>query len=146
MRTRWKILIVGVVLVVAAATLFAQVRPRMARPGGGFGHHGFVGFLLAEHLDLDDSQMAKAEEIRKFALDSMLELRSSHLEIRAAVREGKPVDSLADAQGQRVAELIKAGAAKWNDLRVSLRPDQLEKIDELRKWHESREPAGGLAP
>ena len=146
MRTRWKILIVAAVLLLAAVTLFAQARPRMAGLNGGFGHHGFVGFLLARHLDLDDRQMAKAEELRGFARESMLELRNSHQQIRAAVREGKPVDALADAQGRRVAELIKVGAARWTDLLVTLRPDQREKIDELRRWHEARGHIGGLAP
>jgi Spy/CpxP family protein refolding chaperone len=133
----------SVLWVVAAGALAAGLVFAQAPPTSGAPHltdrigarRGQRHKLMAGYLGLTDRQREKAKAIFETAHQSAQplrqELKQSRMDLRAAIRDGKPVDQLAAARGSLLGRLtaIRAGAAE--QFRALLTPAQLQKLQDL---------------
>jgi Spy/CpxP family protein refolding chaperone len=111
------------------------------RMGGHRGRRGspIVRYLLSEYLGLTDEQKEVVKEAMTAGREESREARKAMFEnrkaIRDAVKNGQPVDTLADEAGRLVAERIKAGAAKKAEVmtKLNLTPEQQEKIEKMHE-------------
>lgn len=116
------------------------------RIGGHSGRFGspVIKYLLSEYVGLTDQQKAVIEEAMTAAREEGREARKAMFEnrkaIRDAVKNGQPVEALADEAGRLMAERIKAGAAKKAEImaKLNLTPEQQEKIESLHERFASR--------
>ncbi len=113
----------------------------MARRHGR--HRGNWRQLMADYLNLTPGQQAKAKAIfgsaRESAQPIRQQLRDVRTQLRAAIREGKPVDQLAAQQGSLSGKLTAIRAGAMEQVRGLLTPDQVQKLDQL---HTQRQPKG----
>ncbi len=106
-------------------------------------HRGNWRQLMAGYLNLTPDQQTKAKAIfagaRESAQPIRQQLRDVRTQLRAAVREGEPVDQLAVQQGSLSGKLTAIRAGAMEQFRGLLTPDQVQKLDQL---HTQRQPRG----
>ena len=132
-----------VIIVTSLATLFAGTVVSTAVAQGGRGHgHGHKGInieRMAEKLDLSNTQLAEVRNIVDSSRDDVRQYRTSLKENRQQVRElmqadsvdGVALRSLADTQGDIVAELTVQRVQMMTAIRGVLDAEQQVQFDEL---------------
>jgi Spy/CpxP family protein refolding chaperone len=126
--------------------MFSQggIGPQHLRhPKGGFGK-GLVGYLLSEYLELTEAQKEVLKEAREVGRARMMEdvktLRANQRKIREAARSGLPVQTLAQEQGDLIAQMIVRHAERRSEIesRLALTEEQRAKVEKLEEHFRSR--------
>jgi Spy/CpxP family protein refolding chaperone len=108
----------------------------MGRGAGMHARGGAMGEVMAGYLGLTDAQKTQIKAIhqdaRTQAQPIRQQLRQNHQDLRAAIKTGGPVESLAAAQGNLIGQLTAIRAKSQEQVRKVLTAEQLAKLDQLQ--------------
>ena len=125
----------------ATGLIFAQSAGTQPGDGATGMHHkragrrGAMRKLMVGYLGLTDQQQTQAKTIFQSARTSAqpirTQLQQAREDLRAAIRDGKPVDQLAANEGTLMGKLAAVRANAAEQFRGILTPQQLQKLEQL---------------
>ncbi len=109
-----------------------------------------MGELMAGYLGLTDAQKAQIRTIHQTARTQaqplQQQLRQNRQDLRAAIKAGTAVDTLAAAQGDLLGQLVAIRAKTQEQVRKVLTAEQLAKLDQFQANRGKRRAAPNTAP